>query len=101
MFKWLKYLSLLPQLIGLIRGLLDLVRTAEDFLAGGERGAQKRQLVLGLLDLALTIGDRLGIPEVEGLDRQKVLDVAGTVVDTLVGTLNTLGMFKHAPRRAL
>lgn len=93
--KWLKYLTLIPQLVALLRGILDLVKTAEDFLAGGKRGAQKRELVLSLLDLALDIGERLDIPEVAGLDRGRLRDVAAVVVDALVGVLNSLGVFKH------
>lgn len=97
MFRWLRYFTLIPQLVALVKGVLELVRTAEDFVAGGQRGAQKRELVLALLDTALELGIKLGLPEVRGIDRTKVREVAGTVVDALVGVLNTLGLFRHAP----
>src|SRR5712691_2791106 len=49
-FTWLRYLKAIPQVIGLVVGVLDLVRHAEDLLAGDQRGAEKKALVLGLLD---------------------------------------------------
>lgn len=96
MFKWWKYLTAVPQLVALVRGILELVRSAEDFLGGGAQGARKRTLVLDLLDTALELGGRLGIAEVRGIDRQKVREVAGVVVDQVVTVLNALGVFRHA-----
>lgn len=96
MFKWWKYLTAVPQLIALVRGILDLVRSAEDFLGGGAQGARKKALVLDLLDTALELGGRLGVTEVRGIDRAKVREVAGVVVDQVVTILNALGVFRHA-----
>ena len=96
MFKWWKYLTAVPQLIALVRGVLDLVRTAEDFLSGGSLGTRKKELVLSLLDTALELGGRLGIADVRGIDRAKVREVAGVVVDQVVAVLNALGVFRHA-----
>jgi len=94
--RWWKYLTSLPQLIALVRGVLDLVRSAEDFLVGGTLGAKKRALVLDLLDTAVQLGGQLGVPEVRGIDRSKLREVAGVVVDQVVAVLNALGVFRHA-----
>ena len=96
MFKWLRYLKAIPQVIELVVGVLDLVRHAEDLLAGDQRGAEKKALVLGLLDATLNLGQTLGIPEAAGVDRAKLRDAAGVVIDTVVGVLNSVGVFKHA-----
>lgn len=98
--KWLRYLRALPQLVVLLRGILDLVRSAEDFLVGGGLGARKRALVLSLLDTALDLGERIGLTEVRGVDRAKVREVAGVVVDQVVTVLNALGVFHHAATHA-
>ncbi len=95
MFKWLKYLTALPQIVGLIRGVLELVRSAEDLLGGGGQGVKKRIMVLDLLDVALELGAKLGLPEARGVDRAKVREVAGVVVDQVVAVLNALGVFRH------
>ncbi len=95
MFKWLKYLTALPQIVGLIRGVLELVRSAEDLLGGGAQGAKKRVMVLDLLDLALELGGKLGISEARAVDRARVREVAGVVVDQVVAVLNALGVFRH------
>lgn len=95
MFKWFAYLKAIPQLLALVRELLDLVRHAEDLLAGGARGAAKKALVLALLDTAVNLGQTLGIPEAEKVDRPALQVAAGTVVDTLVSLLNGAGVFKH------
>jgi len=97
MFKWFKYLTAVPQLISLVTGLLDLVRHAEDLIAGGDKGAQKKQLVLTLLSSAVGLGQHLGIPEADKVDMPALLSTAGVVIDTLVGVLNTVGVFKHGP----
>jgi len=96
-FKWFQYLKAVPQLLALVRALLDLVRHAEDLLAGGARGADKRALVLSLLDSAVGLGQTLGIPEAEKVDRDHLRASAGVVVDTLVTVLNAAGVFKHGP----
>lgn len=95
MFKWFKYLTALPALISLVTGLLDLVRHAEDLIAGGQRGEAKKQLVLTLLDTAIGVGQSIGIPEAEKVDRAALAATAGTVIDTLVTVLNSIGVFKH------
>lgn len=97
MLKWLRYLALLPQLVGFIRGILELVRDAEELLAGGHRGEEKKALVLDLVTAAVELGRGLGIREAEGIDAAKVREVVGLVIDQLVGILNALGIFKHAP----
>jgi len=95
MFRWFKYLTAIPQLIGLVTGLLDLVRHAEDLVSGGAKGGQKKALVLTLLDSAIGLGHSLGIPEADKIDRQALKDTAGGVIDTLVSVLNSVGVFKH------
>ena len=95
MFRWFKYLTAIPQLIGLVTGLLDLVRHAEDLVAGGGKGAQKKALALTLLDSAISLGQTLGIPEADKIDRATLKDTAAGVIDTLVGVLNSVGVFKH------
>ena len=97
MFKWLQYLRAIPQLLALVRELLELVRHAEDLLAGGERGAEKKALVLTLLDTTLDLAKTLGIPEADKIDRAALHAAAAGVIDTLVSTLNTVGVFKHTP----
>ncbi|MGH7375872.1 MAG: hypothetical protein ACREKK_00450 [Candidatus Methylomirabilales bacterium] len=97
MFKWLRYLAVIPQLVGLVRGVLELTRTAEELLAGGARGDAKRAMALDLLDVAVKLGEALGIPEVQGLDRQKLREAAGVTVDAVVAVLNATGVFKHSP----
>ena len=97
MFKWFQYLKAIPQLLALVRELLDLVRHAEDLLAGGERGAQKKALVLALLDTAVNLGATLGIPEAEKVDRSALHDAAFGLIDTIVTVLNSTGVFKHGP----
>lgn len=97
MFRWWQYLKALPQLLTLVRELLELVRHAEDLLAGGQRGAEKRALVLGLLDGTLELAKQLGIPEAQKVDRDALLKTAATVVDTIVELLNAAGVFKHGP----
>jgi len=95
-FKWFQYLRAVPQLLALVRELLDLIRHAEDLLAGGDRGAEKKALVLALLDTAVNLGQTLGIPEAEKVDRAKLATAAGGVVDAVVAVLNSTGVFKHA-----
>lgn len=95
MFKWFRYLKALPQLLGLVRELLELVRHAEDLVAGGARGAEKKALVLALLGTTLDLGATLGIPEASQVDRTALLTAAGGVIDTVVGVLNAAGVFKH------
>lgn len=95
MLKWFKYLLALPQVVGFIRGLLELVRTAEDLLAGGQRGEEKKALVLDLLDAAIALGDKLGIREAADVDRAQLRAAAGAVIDALVSILNAAGIFKH------
>ncbi|SRR5260370_22255712 len=97
MFRWFKYLTAIPQLIGLVTGLLDLVRHAEDLFSGGRKGEAKKALVLTLLDSALDLGQHLGIPEAEKIDRATLKATASGVIDTLVGVLNSVGVFKHVP----
>ncbi len=97
MFRWFKYLTAIPQLIGLVTGLLDLVRHAEDLVAGGGKGAQKKQLALTLLDSAINLGQTLGIPEADKIDRETLKATAAGVIDTLVSVLNSVGVFKHGP----
>ena len=97
MFKWLRYLRVIPQVIGLVTGLLDLVRHAEDLLAGDQRGAEKKALVLGLLDATLNLAQTLGIPEAASVDRAKLRDAATVAIDTVVAVLNSVGVFKHGP----
>ncbi len=97
MFNWLKTLTVLPKLIGLVREVLDLVRHAEDLLAGGKRGDEKKALVISLLNHAVDVADALGIPEARGIDRKKLTTTVGFIVDGLVLTLNQLGVFKHTP----
>lgn len=94
--KWLRYLTALPQIIGLVRGLLELIRTAEDLLAGGQRGEQKKALVLDLLDAAIGLGDKLGIREAADVDRGQLRAASSVVIDALVSVLNATGVFKHA-----
>src|SRR2546425_10071294 len=95
MIRWLQYLTVLPNLLALVREVSELVRHAEDLLAGGQRGAEKKALVLSVLDTTLTLGEKLGIPEAAAVNRDQVQQVAGDVIDTLVGVLNTAGVFKH------
>ncbi len=94
--KWWHYLRALPQLLALVRELLELVRHAEDLLAGGARGAEKKALVLALLDTAVNLGQTLGIPEAEKVDRTKLATAASGVIDAVVAVLNSTGVFKHA-----
>ncbi len=98
--KWLRYLALLPQLVGLVRGLLELVRTAEELLAGGARGAEKKALVVDLLESAVKLGGALGIREADELDVVRLRAAAEVVIDTLVTVLNTTGVFKHSQEPA-
>ncbi len=95
MFRWLQYLKAVPQLLALVRELLDLVRHAEDLLAGGARGGERKALVLTLLDTAVTLGTTLGIPEAEKVDRAALREAAGPLIDTIVTALNAAGVFKH------
>jgi len=95
-FKWLQYLRAIPQLVALVRELLDLVRHAEDLVAGGARGGERKALVLTLLDTAITLGQTLGIPEADKVDRAAVRAAAGPLIDTIVAALNAAGIFKHA-----
>ncbi len=95
MFKWFRYLTAIPQLVSLVTALLDLVRHAEDLIAGGQKGADKKALVLTLLDTAIGLGQTLGIPEADKIDRAGLKATASAVIDTLVSTLNTIGVFKH------
>jgi len=95
-FKWLRYLAVVPQLVGLVRGVLELTRTAEDLLAGGARGEAKKAMVLDLLEVALKLGDALGIPEASGLDRAAFRQAVGVVIDATVSVLNATGVFRHA-----
>jgi len=97
MFRWFKYLTAIPQLIGLVTGLLDLVRHAEDLVAGGGKGEQKKSLALTLLNSAISLGQTLGIPEADKIDRETLKATAGAVIDTLVSVLNSVGVFKHGP----
>jgi len=96
-FNWLKYLTVLPKVVGLVRETLDLVRHAEDLLQGGSRGEEKKSLVLAIVNQALDVADTLGIPEAKGIDRGKLQAVTATVIDGLVLVLNQLGVFKHTP----
>ncbi len=95
MFKWLRYLTAIPQLIGLVRGLLELVRTAEDLLAGGQQGAAKKALVLDLLETAVALGERLELRVAGELDRAQLRNAAAAVIDAVVAILNSAGVFKH------
>ncbi len=97
MFNWFKYLTVLPKLIGLVREVLDLVRHAEDLLVGGDKGEQKKAVVLAVIDQTIDVAASLGIPEAKGIDRDKLRGVVSTVIDALVGVLNSLGIFKHTP----
>jgi hypothetical protein len=94
----LKYLTVFPKLLGLVRELLELIRHAEDIVAGGQQGAAKRELVLQVLDHTVELAQQLGIAEAKGIDRGKLGAVAGTVIDSLVAVLNQLGVFKHSPK---
>jgi hypothetical protein len=94
-FKWFKYLTALPALVSLVGELLQLVRNAEDLLVGGDKGAAKRQLVLTILDTAIGLGQKIGIPEADKIDRTALKTSAGEVIDTLVAVLNATGVFKH------
>ncbi len=95
MFKWFKYLTALPSLVSLVGELVAIVRHAEDLLVGGQKGAEKKALVLTLLGTAVDLGQHLGIPEAEKIDKAKLLATAGPVIDTLVGVLNSVGVFHH------
>ena len=97
MLRWLQYLQVLPSLIALVREVSELIRHAEDLLAGDGRGAEKKALVLNILDTTVGIGQKLGIPEAENVNRDQMRQVAGDLIDTLVGVLNTTGVFKHGP----
>ena len=96
MFKWFQYLRAIPQLLALVRELLDLIRHAEDLLAGGGRGTEKKVVVLALLETAVNLGQTLGIPEAEKVDRAKLRTAASGVIDTVVTVLNSTGVFKRA-----
>lgn len=97
MFNWFKYLVVLPKLINLVKEVLGLVTHAEDLVAGGDKGAAKKALVLAVIDQTVDVAASLGIPEAKGIDRAKLQGVVSTIIDALVGVLNTLGIFKHAP----
>lgn len=94
--KWLRYLALLPQLVGFVRGILELVRTAEDLLAGGQRGAEKKALVVDLLTAAVNLGDALGIRAASESDVAELRAAATVAIDTVVAVLNATGVFKHS-----
>jgi len=94
-FKWFQYLRAIPQLLALVRELLELVRHAEDLLAGGQRGAERKLLVLNLLDATLELGRTLGIPEADKVDTKALRNAASLAVDTIVSVLNATGVFKH------
>jgi hypothetical protein len=96
MTNYLTYLTALPQLLSLVREVLELTRHAEDLLTGGARGAEKKALVLTILDTTVALAQRLGIPEAYKVDRDQLKAVTGSVIDTLVSTLNTLGVYHHA-----
>jgi len=96
-FGWLKYLTVFPKLLALVRELLELVRHAEDLLVGGQRGADKRVLVLKIIEQTVDVAAQLGISEAKGIDRTKLQQVAGVIIDNLVTVLNQLGVFKHNP----
>src|SRR5436189_207433 len=95
MFKWLKYLTAVPALLRIVRELLDLIRHAEDLIAGGSKGAAKKALVIALLTSTVDVAKALGIPEADQIDKAKLTATAGVVIDTVVGVLNSLGIFKH------
>ncbi|SRR6266568_1671888 len=97
MFNWFKYLVVLPKLVGLVKEVLGLVNHAEDIVAGGDKGAAKKALVLAVIDQTVDVAAALGIPEARGIDRAKLQGVVSTIIDSLVGVLNSLGIFKHTP----
>jgi len=93
--NWFRYLTALPKLLTLVREVLDLVRHAEEILGGGNNGVAKRALVLTILDQTIDLATQLGIPEAKGIDKARLKEVAGVVIDSLVGVLNSLGIFRH------
>lgn len=97
MLGWLKLLPVLPQVVGLVKGLVELIRMIEELKHGAGQGAAKKQLVLDLLKSSVSLAQRLGIKEASGIDPGAIAASADTFIDTAVAALNAAGVFKHAP----
>lgn len=91
-----KVLALLPQLVGFLTGIVGVVKHVEELALPGTAGQTKKDQAVALVVTAVQLAGSLGIPEAEGIDANKVAAIAAPVIDTVVGVLNALGIFKHA-----
>jgi hypothetical protein len=96
-FKKIEQLiSTITFVIGLWKPISEAVKQIEEEAKGWKdaTGEAKKQAVLNILATALDLADEI-IPGLD-LPREKVLNVAGYVIDIVVAFYNAIGVFKHS-----
>ena len=77
------------EVLGLITGLLPLILTLIEQFETPGFGAEKRQAVL---DVIGAIHTQLNITVIA---KEKLLSIAGSIIDIAVSFFNLIGIFKH------
>ncbi|HLE24244.1 MAG TPA: hypothetical protein VI935_01180 [Thermodesulfobacteriota bacterium] len=86
MFKYLKYLSLLPILISMIGHM-------EELFKGIKEGEVKKNAVMAALSNLFSMLSSAGVLGKEDID--KIFPNMPKLVDLIVDFLNSFGVFKH------
>ena len=86
MFKYIKYLSLLPILISMIGHM-------EELFKGIKEGEVKKTAVMAALNNLFSMLSSAGV--LKNDDTDKILPNMPKLVDLIIDFLNSFGVFKH------
>mgnify|MGYP001602081264 CR=1 FL=1 len=86
MFKYLKYLSLLPTLI-------DMIMSVERIIGGARQGKVKQDAVNSALSQMFSMLTSVGVLQTD--DVAKIQPRMPEIISLVVGILNDFGVFKH------
>lgn len=92
MKDWIKWLTILPQLISFVKSVGEVAKHIEDVVAPDTRGPAKKAAVQDVIEAAAKLSGEVGGPAIPiGGTR----NVTGFAIDAIVSVYNTLGLFKH------
>jgi hypothetical protein len=88
MLEFLKYLAFA---IGVLPQIYNAVKEVEALVQEAQAGAYKKELVLQALNAVLDVADDF----VKSLDKERIVAIAGKLIDAIVALLNLKGEFVH------